>query len=559
MSTVTMGMSRKGTGLAPPARVLFSRLAVVFLVGIFAYLVCFFAFADFRLVLLHLSDDASYYFRIAENIAAGKGSTFDGVGPTNGYQPLWLAFLVPVSSVFHAAPEVMIRIYLIYQTIILLFASWLFWLTHRKFFPSHVLLFNCVLFTYLVFYSFANGMDSGTLILALALLYYAGYRLEAFTRSSHWRALLFGTLVGFTMLARLDLVFLGAALCGFCLLQAKRRPLQRRFWLAKLFEVLLGATIVCLPYLAYNSHYFGDPVPISAALKSSFPQLSFDVNKLAYLGKRPMVFGTLAFVYLIWAPFGLCRGHSRNVYYRASMTILALSIVLHFLHTSLFMKWAVFGWHFVPYSVFVALVISEPMEHVIGHTRLRNHKWILVVIGVLIFTGLSHRIVDKTLLAEYKDSWRVRGYRAALWAREQSQPSDIFAMKDAGHFAYLSQRSVISLDGVVNNASFQEVLRSQKLGTYLKGHDVKYLAQHVMMSGDPTLLHQISWKQVGDEMKDYLTISLRYKSQKYDSHSDPITVSRACEVYRSKPYAKKRAILPFIIWELGDCDSTLDR
>ncbi|MFN7951447.1 MAG: HEAT repeat domain-containing protein [bacterium] len=34
-------------------------------------------------------DDAFYYFQIAWNLAHGAGSTFDGIHPTNGYQPLW--------------------------------------------------------------------------------------------------------------------------------------------------------------------------------------------------------------------------------------------------------------------------------------------------------------------------------------------------------------------------------------------------------------------------------------------------------------------------------------
>ncbi len=41
-------------------------------------------------------DDAFYYFGVAHNIAAGHGSTFNGLDPTNGYHPLWLGLLVPV-------------------------------------------------------------------------------------------------------------------------------------------------------------------------------------------------------------------------------------------------------------------------------------------------------------------------------------------------------------------------------------------------------------------------------------------------------------------------------
>lgn len=41
-------------------------------------------------------DDAYYYFKVAQNISEGKGSTFDGINPTNGYHPLWLMVCAPV-------------------------------------------------------------------------------------------------------------------------------------------------------------------------------------------------------------------------------------------------------------------------------------------------------------------------------------------------------------------------------------------------------------------------------------------------------------------------------
>lgn len=42
------------------------------------------------------NDDAFYYFKVAQNVAAGLGSTFDGVNLSNGYHPLWMLVLVPV-------------------------------------------------------------------------------------------------------------------------------------------------------------------------------------------------------------------------------------------------------------------------------------------------------------------------------------------------------------------------------------------------------------------------------------------------------------------------------
>src|SRR5512137_2142588 len=41
-----------------------------------------------------IRDDAYYYYKVAQNISEGHGSTFDGLHPTNGYHPLWLLICI---------------------------------------------------------------------------------------------------------------------------------------------------------------------------------------------------------------------------------------------------------------------------------------------------------------------------------------------------------------------------------------------------------------------------------------------------------------------------------
>jgi hypothetical protein len=43
-----------------------------------------------------IRDDAYYYFKVAQNISEGHGSTFDGIHLTNGYHPLWLLVCIPI-------------------------------------------------------------------------------------------------------------------------------------------------------------------------------------------------------------------------------------------------------------------------------------------------------------------------------------------------------------------------------------------------------------------------------------------------------------------------------
>src|SRR5215471_8678314 len=49
-------------------------------------------------------DDFFYYLKIAQNLARGAGSTFNGVVATNGYHPLWMMVLT-VFSFFTSKPK----------------------------------------------------------------------------------------------------------------------------------------------------------------------------------------------------------------------------------------------------------------------------------------------------------------------------------------------------------------------------------------------------------------------------------------------------------------------
>ena len=43
-------------------------------------------------------DDTYYYFKVAQNISEGHGSSFDGINSTNGYHPLWMLICIPIFS-----------------------------------------------------------------------------------------------------------------------------------------------------------------------------------------------------------------------------------------------------------------------------------------------------------------------------------------------------------------------------------------------------------------------------------------------------------------------------
>ena len=57
-----------------------------------------------------IRDDAYYYYKIAQNISEGHGSTFDGINLTNGYHPLWMLICIPIFSLARFDPILPLRV-----------------------------------------------------------------------------------------------------------------------------------------------------------------------------------------------------------------------------------------------------------------------------------------------------------------------------------------------------------------------------------------------------------------------------------------------------------------
>ena len=96
-------------------------LGLILLLGL-ALRPCLIFLQDTNLVIdLLFFDDSFYLLNIARNIAAGNGITHDGLHMTNGFQPLYVATMIPVF--WFAGAD---RIFPIYFAAVLLSACSLF-------------------------------------------------------------------------------------------------------------------------------------------------------------------------------------------------------------------------------------------------------------------------------------------------------------------------------------------------------------------------------------------------------------------------------------------------
>jgi hypothetical protein len=163
-------------------------------------------------------DDAYYYFKVAQNISEGRGSTFDGIHPTNGYHPLWTLVCIPIFALARFDLILPLRVLLIVMgTLNVATAIVLYRLLRGALsFPAGVL--AAVYWTFDPFVQFRYyrpGLESGIALLFIVLLLYLLYRFERswrVTTPSVGQIATLGIIAALAVLSRLDLIFFGVVI-----------------------------------------------------------------------------------------------------------------------------------------------------------------------------------------------------------------------------------------------------------------------------------------------------------------------------------------------------------
>jgi len=497
---------------------------------LFLLVLSFFSRMPSWAVASFLPDDAFYYFKIARNFAKGYGFSFDAMNPTNGFQPLWMyLLLLPAYVTREMHVEVFPRVALVYQGMLLLLAVILLHRAMRQRCGIPAVLLGDALTVMLGLRLFVNGMETTVVFLAFAsIVWYLSRPRNGSPGAAHFTVV--GLLSGVLFLARLDSVFILLAwMVGYALL---REQFGVRWGQLLLMAVAVG--VVAVPYLLYNYVAFGDWMPISGRLKNSFPRVEqpdlFRVPLQHYLALIACLLAT------VWLWRRLEQPRSVLLFLLAWST----GSWLHALHTVLFMKWAVFKWHFsiywMPLTVIAPLLLTRWQES--PYARPVYLAGIAVWMVLVLSLG---QLFWQTLRVGKVPNWHQVGYRAALWARRNTPPSAVFAMKDCGVFGYYSDRRVVNLDGVVNNRELQAYLRRQQLRQYLAQKGVRFLVQHAVHQRSMAVENAPAVAE-----GTYEQTAIRYASQLYGTMSDAIPLRRKQERFRQRA---QEGI--YLIWDLA--------
>jgi len=218
-----------------------------------------------------VSEDGFFSMTVARNIAHGNGVTIDGEQLTNGFQPLFTFVTVPL---FAGNDKLLsVRFLFFFQIVIFGLTAYLLgkliYEFLKEFYPDtdkslQWLIALMYLAGQTVIIKHLNGLETGFYMFMIVLTAYYYFR---YYRDDFKSRLMFGVLMGLTVLTRIDFAFFVVIFTVAILFEGKDNFAER---MKRAVTVSLTAFLVSLPWWIYNYTVFGSVMPISGQAQQRF-------------------------------------------------------------------------------------------------------------------------------------------------------------------------------------------------------------------------------------------------------------------------------------------------
>ncbi len=507
-------------------------------------------------------DDTFYYLVTAKNFLRLGIFTFDGRNPTNGFQPLWMAAIVGLYKSINPGSALELQIFavnvlektLLGVAVALSVAAFVQSVRRDQPWAAGYLALSLVLLCPFYFV-FDQGMETTLAVLLLLTV------THAFLSD---RLLLLGISLALLFLTRLDTaVFVAAPLLAWTLATARRDDNRR--WAA---VAIFGATF--FSYVGFNLITTGHAVPISGAIRSSFPALRWqgafftEPITLARMFGWGSLFQGINIVEcagLVVAGLALTLLARPAAEVRNKLLALATVSALLIANLLMFQKWdksldpRYLAMPMAMATVFcanaLAVTCRQARESLARRAAARTRDARSSTTGRLMPAVAGALPVALILILMLAEAGAHLARFGAFAGRTEDPIRQIFseignllpqdavvAGTDVGAIAFWTQRRVVNLDGVINNFEYQEYLRAGALRDYLRRQGVTHLAtalwdREQTYTGrpiepmyrtvlDPPAVRGVDYKQHEFFVYSYL----------YGVYSDEIVLTPADEVYR---------------------------
>ncbi len=460
---------------------------------------------------LFIPDDTYLALKIAKNIASGAGITFDGIHPTNGFQPLYVLLVSPIYLICKGDLITPVHICLSLLAIFNVLTGLLIYKILKYLTDARKGIIALILWSFSprIISNGINGLETSLslFLVALSIFYYLT-RIRERQDFAHSRFFILGILLGLSIFARIDSVFLLLAITiDFCLKsRQKLREVGIKWLMGKLAEVYVFAFLVLLPWWIFQIIHFKTLIPVSGeavrfqALAFADHNLTFSFLKdkfiwsLTQWNNSPFPFyhvsvfssvpELLILICVLAGLFVLLVTKKRISKIISPLNFLWIFCLGLLLFYSLYVPafWF-FKRYYYPvifvlilyWGIFLDLIIS------LNIPRFKLHKPLIAVAlvilcGWLFYPGLREFLFSKPESPSRCDIDSCSGYyKAALWVKEHVKKGERIGSYQSGALGYfLEDNTVINLDGVVNGDAFNALRNNDSFG-YVKSENIAFI------------------------------------------------------------------------------------
>ena len=489
------------------------------------------------------TDDAFYYFKTADNIANGFGSTFDGISKTNGYHPLWMIILIPIFFFSKYGLFVPLRLIILTQFVLAVFTIVIVFNYLREHLPLYLSATAALMWVLLIpiFEVASNGTESALNGFAITLFWVTFSRFLTNIDDQKYKLKKIG-LLGITaavvIFSRLDNVFL-IFVFGIWL---GLTYLQEHHWVFSVdqikdlvvieFGYFFPSAFLLSLYLVWNKVTIGTLMPLSGQIKKYWGELSntvygsrvngigeflgeifsrdqgpwglffqpywqvIDSFEVSYLyGTKIVSLGVIlvtAASLLVGFIISKNWKHTLQRIFTWSVIPLFLGTFAHFSYYKIFGYLAPRAWYWVGGSIFVVILLVIVLENIFlsfsGFNEIfKNILTVSVVILIGIFILRPHLVSSIRRLTNR--SPEIHPYiMISSWLEEHTNPGSIVGMTGAGSTAFfVNDRIIMNLDGLVNGQEYFDDLKNGSASKYLEQNNVMYVYgnQYILLQTDP--------------------------------------------------------------------------
>ena len=464
-----------------------------------------------RLAISHfVAEDMFYYLTVARNVADGHIVSLDGRSPTNGFHPLWMIICVGIETVFRDQPDVAYHVAIVFCALFFVATGWLLYgIIRRTAGETPALIVGALfLFNYRMATIGLSGLETALYGFSIVILLGWLTRRGVEGLRSLRDAVVLGLLLAFTYWSRLDAILLGAFVCLGVLLFTSGRPFVMRFVLVSVAGVT--SLIATLPWFVFSIRSVGALLPRSGFAIQSWvghyanPSMSFGANVIHIVHAKaegmtePL--NDIGNVLAVWPLIPFFNSKFRYVGVLVCLAALVAVAVLLFrarrapgllpfrwipfyalAHTSYYVVIVRPEIRYLyPVFILMSFYLAVALQWLIARAReparaTSNLSYVAiamlccgVVAGATAFQyGYGAGRYNSAHLGFYDG--------LATWIKSHTEKDAIVGGFNCGIVSYYSDRRVVNLDGVMNDAAIWAI-RSRTLEHYIDSQGIEYLA-----------------------------------------------------------------------------------